>query len=60
MGTIYFLSIWMKSMGTLYFYYMDEKYGDPILLSIWMRSMGTLYFYYMDEKYGDPILLLYG
>ena len=49
----------MRSMGTLYFYYMDDKYGDPILLSIWMISMGTLYFYYIDEKYGDPILLLY-
>ena len=36
----------MRSMETLYFYYIDEKYGDPIL-------------YYMDEKYGDPILLLY-
>ena len=54
----------MRSMGTLYFYYMDEKYGDPILLLYEkmrsMRSMGTLYFYYMDEKYGDPILLLFG
>ena len=49
-------------MGTLYFYYMDEKYGDPILLlyGYYMRSMETLYFYYIDEKYGDPILLLYG
>ena len=49
-------------MGTLYFYYIDEKYGDPILLlyeMYWMRSMETLYFYYIDEKYGDPILLLY-
>ena len=53
----------MRSMGTLYFYYIDEKYGDPILLlyeKYYMRSMGTLYFYYIDEKYGDPILLLYG
>ena len=38
-------------MGTLYFYYMDEKYGDPILL-LYDEKYG-------DEKYGDPILLLY-
>ena len=46
-------------MGTLYFYYMDEKYGDPILLIIWMRSIGSpILLIHMDEKHRDHILLI--
>ena len=66
MGTLYFLPIWMRSIGDPILSYntshIDRSMGTPILLIHMDEKYRRPYTsYYMDEKYGDSYTsYLYG